>query len=211
MAEWQTRTVQVRVGAIPCRFNSCCPHHYTKIYEVYMEFNTTLILIVGLVCYFALPPLIYFCIKQNAVRKIFLTAFFVLYVCVLLIGVLGKIDITAETTKITFDFSGEWAAKPINWTFGHLTTFDILINLFMLIPIGTYICLMRKNNSFVKIVFMCLFLGFIVGIFIETAQYILPIQRSVQLSDTIFNAVSVVLGGIYGFFVFKLKSKTNKK
>ena len=176
-----------------------------------MEFNSTLILVGGLLCFFALPPLIYFLVKPNAIKKTFLTAFFVLYVCVLLIGVLGKIDITSETTKITFDFSGEWASKTISWNFDHITLFDALINIFMLIPIGTFICLMKKNNSFAKTIFMSLFIGFLIGICIETAQFILPIQRSVQLSDAILNAASVMLGGIYGYIIFKINSKLIKK
>ena len=176
-----------------------------------MEFNSTQILIAGILCYFVLPPLIYFFVKPSVTKKIFLTAFFVLYICILIIGVLGKIDITAETTKITFDFSGEWAAKPINWNFDHLTLFDVLINLFMLIPIGTYICLMKNDNLFAKTIFMSLFIGFLIGVCIETAQFILPIQRSVQLSDAIFNAASVMIGGIFGFIIFKIKSKLNKQ
>ena len=29
---WQTRTVQVRVGSLPCRFKSCFPHHSSLFY-----------------------------------------------------------------------------------------------------------------------------------------------------------------------------------
>ncbi|MBQ7466765.1 MAG: VanZ family protein [Clostridia bacterium] len=123
------------------------------------------------------------------------------YVLVLLIGVLGRIDIAKQNVKIDLDFSGEFASKPINFGFSHLATFDIVINLLMLIPIGTYFVFFNQNIKIWKVVLFSLLIGLGVGLCIETLQFILPVKRSVQLSDALFNSVSVLLGAMYGLLL----------
>ena len=52
--------------------------------------------------------------------------------------------------------------------------------------------------------------GVIFGISLETLQFVLPVSRSVQLSDAILNTISVVMGGIIGILydcVIKYKSR----
>ena len=61
-------------------------------------------------------------------------------------------------------------------------------------------------------------MGVCVGVIIETLQFILPVNRVVQLSDVVYNALSSVLGFVFMGFIFMLKmlitkifKKTNKK
>ena len=122
---------------------------------------------------------------------------FCVYAMVLCLGVFGRVEFTKSTVKLGLDFSGQWCSKSINWNFAHLSAFDVVINLFMLVPVGFFVTyfLVKKWKIWQLLIFL-LFIGFAFGLFIETMQFILPIQRSVQLSDIVFNSISVFIGGI---------------
>lgn len=172
-----------------------------------MAINTTFILVFGIFCYLVLPLLVYFLVKNQQAKKIVLIVLFCLYLCVLAVGVFGKIDITSKFVTISFDFSAGWANKPINFSFDHLTKFDIVINLFMLIPVGIFIVMLSKNAKWWQILLKTALFGLITGVSIETLQFILPVARSVQLSDAIFNCASAIIGGIYALPFCRIKKQ----
>ena len=116
-----------------------------------MEINKIFLICIGIFCFFILPILLLL-IKNKKVQKIVCGIVVSVYVLVLLIGVLGRIDIAKQNVKIDLDFSGEFASKPINFGFSHLATFDIVINLLMLIPIGTYFVFFNQNIKIWKVV-----------------------------------------------------------
>ena len=162
-----------------------------------MTINTTLTLILGIICYIVLPFLVLLFVKNDKRLKVITIVLLCLYLVILLIGVWGEIDVNRHNITINFDFSGKFCSKKINFNFKNLTTFDILINLFMLIPIGMAIAFLKKT-SYLKSLLIFALVGLICGFAIELTQFILPIQRSVQLSDVIFNMISVLIGGIIG-------------
>ncbi len=179
-----------------------------------MEISTILCYGIAAIC-FALLPFVLLCIiKDRKKMNIAATVIFCCYLLVLFAGVFGKLEIGAKTTKITFDFSGQWCTKSIKWNFSHLSAFDIFINLIMLIPVGIFTSyfLHRKWKIWQLLIFL-IFIGFGCGIFIETMQFILPIPRSVQLSDVIFNTASVFAGGLLGLAMIAITSlgTTNRK
>ena len=132
--------------------------------------------------------------------RILLSLFFI----VLFVGVLGEIDINKDFVYIGFDFSSGFFNKEIIFSFSKFKL-DIFINLIMLIPIGEAVCISAKkiNNKFG--ILYALLIGVIIGMLIETLQFILPVPRSVQLSDVIYNAISCVFGYLYISLFFYLK------
>ena len=175
-----------------------------------MQIYTLFLIIVGILCYAVFPMCLLF-IRKRKTQKIFCLVILVSFIFVLLIGVLGKIDITKQYVKIYLDFSGDFASKPINLSFAHLTTLDMFINIVMLIPIGTYFVFFNQNMRFWKMIVFSLLIGLGVGLCIETLQFILPVQRSVQLSDIVFNSLSVMIGALYGFLLVLIRTIIKKK
>lgn len=164
-----------------------------------MTISTVLILILGIACYFVLPFCIW-CFKNDKVKTILTICFFALYLIVLFMGVFGQLEIGNKVVTINFDFSKEWCSKTIGFSFANIGKFDLVINIVMLIPVGMFIYfLSRKKKWWLKILILVGF-GFLTGFFIETCQFILPIPRSVQLSDALLNMVSAFLGGMIAWF-----------
>ena len=87
---------------------------------------------------------------------------------------------------------------------------DLLINIVMLIPIGLTVVYFN-NKSIVSKFVVLVIVGVVMGVSLETIQFILPVVRSVQLSDALLNTFSVVLGGIigllYNFVTCRIKRK----
>ncbi len=79
----------------------------------------------------------------------------------------------------------------------------------MLFPVGLFVFAISKRKPWQKLL-LCLAVGALCGLIIETYQFILPIQRSVQLSDIILNAISALIGGFYAWLIFSIKEKTTK-
>lgn len=173
-----------------------------------MAVNTIFVLVCGFIFYFILPFLIVGLIKNKKIKNIFIVIYLVLFLVVLFIGVFGKLDISLKNVIINLDFSSSWCNKPIRWAFENLTTFDVCINLFMLIPIGTVVAYFFKKKKFVVKLLLFALIGFVCGALIETLQFVLPVYRSVQLSDVVFNCISVVIGGILACVPFKFINRS---
>lgn len=164
-----------------------------------MKFPTVLVVVCGIFFYLVAPILI-FKFKQKKIRNICIFSYVIIFLLVLLAGVWGKLDIGKTWITVNFDFTHAWCAKTVKWSFLHLTIFDVIINLLMLIPIGTMFTLCHKQKL-CKILITGFLIGFSIGVFIELTQLVLPVYRSVQLSDVIFNAISVLLGAMYGYLI----------
>lgn len=175
-----------------------------------MQISTPLILALGAVFFFVVPFAILF-IKNKKAFNWTLSILFVLYILLLLCGVWFQTYCTWKTVSIDINFSGKWCAKTVNWKFANLSWFDTIINLVMLIPLGIFISYKCKNKSFVSKLIFLLCLGFFAGAFIELSQFILPIPRSVQMSDVIFNMISTFIGGMIGMFYLWIVKKTTKQ
>jgi VanZ family protein len=149
-------------------------------------------------------------IKNEKVVKILAIIFLCLFVGVLCVGTVGQVQITPQATKISFDFSQNFCDKKVSLSFLGLTKFDIVTNLLMLLPVGIFVVYFYRKN-FIKTALLLIIVGVCCGFIIELTQFILPIKRSVQLSDAVFNAISVILGGIIGFIYLKLGKIIKKK
>ena len=172
-----------------------------------MVINTPIVTILALFCYLVLPLVVVLVIKDKKTLKVAIKCLLIVYLCILIIGVWARVDITREAVKISFDYSKGWANKSINWGFYNLKLFDVFVNLILLVPLGLSYAILLETTSVKTIITKLFLLGFFAGFIIEVGQYILPVKRSVQLSDVVFNTISVVIGGIIGVFYKRLANK----
>lgn len=143
--------------------------------------------------------------NHDKIVKTLAIVFVSLYILLLVVGVFSDCSISSSKIFIGFKPVTIWGGKTINLKFWHFSKIDLIINLFLLAPIGEVLALtLIKNNKNIKKIFFILFIcGLCVGLFIETVQFFIPYNRSVQLSDVFFNTASMILGG--GIYISLLK------
>lgn len=169
-----------------------------------MTISNYLIIICVILLYVIVPIVLVVFLSKNKKYNAALWVVYSVFIIVLLVGVLGKIDIGEQYTRVYLDFSAMWADKPINISM-QTTKMDFLINISMLIPIGECVCLLAKNKKSKWGIVIALCFGLICGFGIETMQFILPVHRSVQLSDFVYNTISVVIGYLYVSAIYYIK------
>jgi len=67
------------------------------------------------------------------------------------------------------------------------------------------VCISAKQKNSKFGILFAVIIGLLTGLFIETFQFILPVPRSVQLSDVVYNTISCVIGYLYISLFFYLK------
>ena len=159
--------------------------------------------------YIICPILLRIFLYKKKFNKILALVLFGLFMIPLIIGVFANVSVSKENVIINFETNGLWASESINLNIFKLSVFDICINTVMLIPIGVVTTLFYyyKNEKFCfgRLMLRLLIMGLISGFLIELLQFILPIERSIQLSDVILNTISCTLGGIYFTLLLKIK------
>lgn len=171
-----------------------------------MELNTIVVAILALICYFILPLLVLLFVKDYKKVKLITKIILGIYIVILLIGVWTRVEVTRKAVTISLDYTYGFFNKNIRWGFSKLKTFDILVNLVMLTPIGISLAIL-KNESLIKLINKSIVFGLIIGVTIELGQYLLPVYRSVQLSDVIFNMLSLVFGVIVGELILLISKR----
>lgn len=159
-----------------------------------MYFNTWVVILISFICYIILPLAVLFC-KNIKVQKTLILCMFLAYIIILIVGVTAKVEIGKDKVYVHYVNTGSWANKHIFWDFSRISKWDFLINLFMLMPVGLFLAYRLNNFSFGKLMLILLGVGLLIGLTIETTQFILPIPRNVQLSDVFLNSISIALGG----------------
>ena len=151
--------------------------------------------------------------KKERLNKILAYCLLGLYTIALVIGVFTKASIKNGVFSIRLDYSAGWANKTIKFNILKTRKVDFLINSVLLFPIGVILSLFLsyKNKPIKKQLISLLVVGFVIGLFIEFMQFLLPIARSVQLSDLLLNTISSVMGGLYFVFVNSITKKLRKK
>lgn len=171
--------------------------------------NTRVVAIIALACFFVLPVLLVCLIKNKKVLNTIIWSVFGFYLLCLILGVWAKVGITRTKITISLDYSYGFCSESIRWGFNRLGFFDVWINLVMLIPVGVMLAFYSKKN-FVKTLCWSLVIGLLLGFVIEAVQFILPVKRYIQLSDVVFNSISVVLGVLFGWILRCMaKQKSN--
>ena len=111
---------------------------------------------------------------------------------------------TAITLKAG-ENSIEVTAKDLGVTWGNPELAEKAVNLGRTgNPIARY---KEKKYS----ILLALLIGLCTGSIIELFQFILPVNRSVQLSDIVYNGISGFLGGCYFYLLNLISTKKRKE
>lgn len=174
-----------------------------------MKIPSLLAIVCVAIFYLVLPTICFLTIKNERKLKITFIVFFIAFAVILFFATICQIDISLQQTTINFNFSQGWCNKTINFSPYTKSLADFLINITMLFPVGLTVFTLSKQKTWVKII-LCFVLGMLTGLIIETYQFILPVARSVQLSDVILNGLSALIGGLYMWFIASIKNKVRK-
>ena len=161
-----------------------------------MKIPSIVVFILLIIFYLIVPIAIMFAVRDDKKFKTILTISLLLFFVALLVGVLGKLDITSQFISINFDFSGSWLNKSIS-TKLKTTNLDKIINMLMLMPLGSAVCMISKRKNIKFGFILSLVIGLFCGLIIEMLQFVLPVFRSVQLLDVIYNTISSCIGYLY--------------
>ena len=129
-----------------------------------------------------------------------------IYFIILFIGTTFNISLKKGNLKIAADFSKNWFSmrfllysfKPVN----------ITINIALLFPLGFIVYHFANKHKFLKTILFSLLLS----LFIEFYQFMLPISRTTELTDLLFNTLGGTLSALYCKFLEKFGAfKSHKK
>ena len=126
-----------------------------------MVINFYLALILSIFFILVLPLLIVIFVKNNKIINILANILFVLYIFVLLIATLFKVQIGLNGVYVNFEIYGDFCSKTINFTFDHISKSDLLLNLGCIVPVGIFISL-KSKSSFAFSLLKALILGLLV-------------------------------------------------
>lgn len=168
--------------------------------------NTYIVFALVVIYYAIVPIFLSLCPRSDRTRKTAYLVYLILFIPVLVCGVFGKVNI-GKIVTITFEKSGGIADKVFNFSPITKDVRDIVINIFMLVPMGLATYNLSNKHRLLKAVLF----GLLTGAFIETMQFILPIARSPQLTDIILNTISSLVGAVYALVLSKLKRQNKEQ
>lgn len=128
-------------------------------------------------------------------RKLFVISYLSVYFLILCLGVFLDITLTKESISFSLLLTNTWASNSIS--IAYFNPLSVLINLFLLFPIGFICPFIIKNCNIAKVIII----GVIVSFTIEFLQFLLPIIRYPEVLDIINNTISVILGYMYYLLV----------
>ena len=171
-----------------------------------MTINFYFALMLVLFFMLVLPTTLVFTLKHKPKILKWCTAILlIVYLFLLFIGTAGKISLKSNTLKISFNFTKDWFSLYFLWF--NFSKTNVLINLFLLFPVGYVVFTFSKNHPFLKTILLALSISIIVEIY----QWVLPIHRNTELSDILFNVISGFISAIYCKLLLTLGAfKTNK-
>jgi hypothetical protein len=169
-----------------------------------MAFPTMFIVYIGMALLIALP-IFAWAFRRSFLMNLIVDIVFLVYLVILCVGVFAKVDFDMTSTYIEWDFNQGWVNKTINFSVSNIEKTDMFLNLVMLVPIGVFVAYKSDCGDHVSFVIL-FFIGLMIGLGIELFQFVLPVPRSVQLSDVLLNSVSVCIGGFYGYIVNRITS-----
>ncbi len=175
-----------------------------------MKLPIILVAVTVFVFYIIVPMIIWLFARNSKLGKTLTVVFSVLFGVVLFFGITSRINFQDRFAIINIDFTSNWCDKAVNLSLLDIDKFDMFINIVMLIPVGLVVVYYNKKsvrNRWLVLVVV----GVCMGVGLETLQFILPVVRSVQLSDALLNTMSVMLGGVLGMLYDYMFVRTKKK
>ncbi|MBR3885130.1 MAG: VanZ family protein [Clostridia bacterium] len=162
-------------------------------------------ILIALILMIVLPTVLILTLKNKPkALKICAIVLSVIYFSLLFVGTSFVVKIKNNNLVIYADFSKEWFS--MKFLLHNFSMTNILINLILLFPLGFIVDVFAKDKKFLKTIL----LSFLISIFIELYQFVLPVPRTTELTDILFNTLSGALSATYCFLIEKLKSKKFK-
>ena len=175
-----------------------------------MKIPTILVVISLILFYIIIPLLVWIFARESKLGKLIVIVFTVLFSVILYFGITSRISINKDLVTVAIDYSGNWCDKVIKLNVLSVDIVDLIINLIMLIPIGLVVAYFLKRKVVYKLAIAAV-VGLLIGLILESIQFILPVYRSPQLTDIILNMVSVVIGCCIGIVYDKLYYKLRRE
>lgn len=168
-----------------------------------MNINLYFGIIVGLIFVIVLPILIFiFLFKHKKLFNFFTTLYFICYFVSLFILTTAQIKFSNSLVFINLAFNDNWFSPKLIIFGGG--TFNIFINIIMFFPLGLLTFWVNKKDKFISTIIF----SFIISVFVETMQLILPINRTTELFDIILNTISGIISAFSFYVLYNLKNKT---
>ena len=134
--------------------------------------------------------------RQNNLTRILFAVYFIILVWILLFKMSFSLDELYKSRSINIiPFMGSVIVN------GKIDTSEIINNIIVFIPVGIYVCMLKKDWPILKKISV----GFFISLGIEVLQFVLSIGAT-DITDLIGNT----FGGIVGILVFYLFSKVFK-
>ena len=134
--------------------------------------------------------------RQNNLTRILFAVYFIILVWILLFKMSFSIDELYKNRSINIiPFMGSVIVN------GRIYISEIINNIVVFIPVGIYVCMLKKDWPILKKISV----GFFISLGIEVLQFVLSIGAT-DITDLIGNT----FGGIVGILVFYLFSKVFK-
>lgn len=139
-----------------------------------------------------LPTILILSLKNHPkALKISAICLAVIYFALLFIGTTFRISIRNGNLSVYPDFSRQWFS--MNFLISSFHPVNLTINIILLFPLGFIVFFCTKQHPFFKTIIFT----FLLSLFIELYQFILPVPRTTELTDLFFNTLSGVLSGLY--------------
>lgn len=146
-----------------------------------------------------IPTILVFALKKHErALKICTIIFSVVYLIFLFIGTTAELGFDGVNASFKIIFDKSWFSPAFMW-FG-TGTLNMLVNIFLLFPVGFVTFVFAKKHKFLKTILF----AFLLSLFIETYQMVLPVHRNTELGDVILNTASGVISSVYCFVLSKL-------
>lgn len=150
--------------------------------------------------------------KINKIASLVGVGLFIAFTCLL---TLTETVINSKYIGINFSQSSQWFSKTFIFDFAHLNLEHSVLNFLMLTPLG-----IMSSQYFIAIdakhpILKGMFTGLLTSTFIEVMQCILPISRTPDIADIVFNTTGTFVGALgtttYSKIVSFMSNKTKNK
>ena len=138
--------------------------------------------------------------RHHNLTRILFVLYFLILVWILLFKMNFSLDELYKNRSINIiPFKGSVIVN------GRIYISEIINNIVVFIPVGIYVCMLKKDWPILKKISV----GFFISLGIEVLQFVLSIG-STDITDLIGNTLGGILGiGVYYLFLKVFKSKTN--
>lgn len=162
---------------------------------------------IALIVFFegVLPTLLCFSLKNHPkALKICTIVLAVIYFAFLFVGTSAEVTLSNNVVSAHYVFNNKWF--DFRFGFGSIGFVNIVVNIFLLFPIGYIVFAFSKKHNLLK----CVLFALLISLLIETYQWILPVPRGTEIIDLLLNTASGFVAYCYCKILNLLGAFTNK-